>query len=484
MTSSGEDILDSSEAGPAAIQGGVLRVAGYVVGTLLSVGSAAALLRYLGLSDFGRYATVLALVTIVAGLTEAGMTSVGVREWAVRGRLDRLVVLRNLLGLRLALTSAGIVLATGFAAAVGYAPVLVWGTALWGLGTVVQMAAVTLGIPLQADLRFGWVSVLDLVRQATTVVFILALIVAGAPLLALLAVPLPAALVTLGATVVVVRGSGVPLLPALDWSRWRELAAVTLPYAAASAVGAIYVFVSQILMSLFTSEEATGIFGASFRIFIVLVTIPALMVTAALPILARSARDDAERLRYAVSRLYVVGLTVGALMAVVVAAAAPVAIEIVAGAGYERSIDVLRIHGLALMLSFLAAAGGYALLSTGRHSALLVANAAALVTSATLTIWLGRSIGAQGAALANVAGEAVLTVGYGIGLRRSGLRSEARAWTRVLAAAAGAAAPILFLPSLAATFAGVALFVAILALLGGIPAEGAEMVRRLRSARC
>ncbi|MGI8730287.1 MAG: hypothetical protein ACR2LK_09915, partial [Solirubrobacteraceae bacterium] len=83
------DILDTPQAGPKVIRGSVLRVLGYGAGVLLSVGSAAILLRYLPVADFGRYAAALSLVTIVAGLTDAGMTSIGVREYTVREGEDR-----------------------------------------------------------------------------------------------------------------------------------------------------------------------------------------------------------------------------------------------------------------------------------------------------------------------------------------------------------------------------------------------------------
>jgi O-antigen/teichoic acid export membrane protein len=270
------------------------------------------------------------------------------------------------------------------------------------------------------------------------------------------------------------------MLPGFSRERWKELLSVTLPFAAASAVGTVYVYVSQIIMSLAASERATGIFGASFRIFIVLVTIPALMVTAALPILARAARDDETRLRYASSRIYEVFLTLGALTGLVVAASAPIAIDVVAGPKYKASVDVLRIHGVALAFSFLAAAGGYMLVSTRRHAPLLIANGVALVLSSSLTLGLGTTIGAQGAAIANAAGEAVLTVGYGLALLSGGLRFSAGAALKVAAATIPAAAMVVLLPAVPATIAATAIFIAILALLGGLPPEGGELLRRLR----
>lgn len=476
MTRADTDILDTPEAGPAAIKGGVVRVAGYLGGTLLSVASAAALLRYLGVADFGRYATVLSLVTIVAGLTEAGMTSVGVREWSIRDSDESRAMLRSLLGLRLVLTGAGIVLAVAFAYAVGYPRTLILGTALWGLGIVVQMAALTLGIPLQSALRLGWVSALDLLRQTVTVALILLLILAGSSLLPLLSVPVPAALASVAATLVLVRGTGTPLLPSFDRARWTELLRITLPFAAASAVGTVYVYVSQVIMSLAASARETGIFGASFRIFIVLVTIPALMATAALPILARAARDDEARLKYAGSRLQDVCVVLGVAAGLGLAASAPIVIDVVAGGGYEASVDVLRIHAVALGFSFLAAAGGYLLISTHRHWPLMSANAVALIVSAGLTLWLGTSIGARGAALANVAGEATLALGYGIALARAGLRPSAGTAAKVLVAALPGVAAVLLLPALPATVLAVGSFAGLLALVGGLPPESRELI--------
>lgn len=79
------DLLDTPQAGPAAVRGGAMRVVGYVAGVALSVGSSALLFRHLGVVDSGRYVTVLALIAIVLGVTDVGLTTIGVRELAVRG---------------------------------------------------------------------------------------------------------------------------------------------------------------------------------------------------------------------------------------------------------------------------------------------------------------------------------------------------------------------------------------------------------------
>ena len=80
------DLVGSEAAGPAALRGSVLLGGGYAATIGLSLISAPLLIRHLGISDFGRYTTVLALVTVVNGLTDAGLMNIALREWASRRR--------------------------------------------------------------------------------------------------------------------------------------------------------------------------------------------------------------------------------------------------------------------------------------------------------------------------------------------------------------------------------------------------------------
>ena len=53
-----------------------------------------------------------------------------------------------------------------FAAAAGYGSTLVLGTAIAGVGLLLQLVQSLLATALQAQLRFGWVSVAELLRQS------------------------------------------------------------------------------------------------------------------------------------------------------------------------------------------------------------------------------------------------------------------------------------------------------------------------------
>lgn len=73
-------VLSDEQVGTRVIHGGAQRAAGFVIASLLTAASALVLLRYLGVDRFGRYGTVLALVGVVYGISEMGLTVTGTRE--------------------------------------------------------------------------------------------------------------------------------------------------------------------------------------------------------------------------------------------------------------------------------------------------------------------------------------------------------------------------------------------------------------------
>jgi O-antigen/teichoic acid export membrane protein len=475
------ELLDTSNAGPIAVRGGVFRLAGYGGGVLLSVVSAALLFRHLGVRDGGRYVTALALVALVSGVTEFGLTTVGVRELATRRPEERGALMRNLLGLRLVLTALGVAGAVAFAAVVGYAPVVVLGTVLAGVGAVATAVQSTLGVALSAALRFGWITVLDLLRQAVTTVGIVVLVLAGVGLLPFLALTIPVGLLVLLVTAWVVR-SDVPLMPSVDLAEWRALIRDIIPFAAATVIAAVYFRAAMIVLSAVSSATETGYFAAPFRITEVLLLVPGLVVGAAFPIFARAARDDRERLRYGVDRVFQACLVLGGAVMVPLLVGAEFVIDIVAGDEFARSADVLRIQAVALMLAFPNSVLFYALLSLGRYRALLLLSGGVLAINVMLAAVLGSSRGAEGAAVATSAAEAFLIFAALIAVRRAdprlvpGLGVVPR-----FTVAVALALTVLLIPGLAplaAAALATVIYAAAALLLGTVPREFLEAFSR------
>jgi len=477
----GPDALDSADAGRATIRGSTLRILGYGAGSLLALASAPLLVRHLGVAEFGRYATIVSLVGIVGGVTDAGLAAVAIREHSTTSGAARERLARNLLGIRIVLTTLGVGFAAAFAAVAGYGAPLVLGTVLAGLGLALLVVQQTWATVLQAQLRQGWVTVAELVRQVVTVAGIIALVVVGASIVPFLALAIPAALAALVLTGVLVRRT-IALRPSFDLAAWRALLRETLPVSAAVALHSVYLRVVIVLMSLVAVELETGYFATSFRIVEVLLAVPFLLAQVILPVFSRAARDDEDRLAYVVQRAFEVAVVGGAGVTVLTVVGAPVAMLVLAGDEGKGAVDVLRVQALVVLLTCLTATWQYALFALRCHRALVVANVSGLAVIVAGTLLLVPAHGAVGAAAAAAMAELVLmAVSLGALVRvRPHLRPALGNVPRV-ALATGVALAAGLLPDVPdlvrIVLAGTA-FAAAAVALRAVPPEVAQALRR------
>lgn len=458
-----EDVLRSPDTGLRVVRGSALRGGGYVAGMLLVAAASVLLLRYLGVVDFGRYVTVMALIGIVGGVTDAGLTAIGNRELAVVSPgEERRRLVANLLWLRLALTPLGVLLAAVFALVAGYDETMVKGTLLAGAGLVLVNTQATVMLPLSVELRNVRLTVAELLKQAGTVVGMAALVIAGASLLPFFAVQIAVGVLVVVATPAIVGRHWWPGLRA-DRRTLRMLLVEALPLAAALALNVIYFRTLVIIASLVATAAETGYVATSFRIFEVLLGIPTIVLGVALPVLSAAATEDTGRLGYALQRMTEVGLALAALLAVVLAIAADPIIELLGGSEYENAAPVLRIQAFALLGLFLGQAWQLGLISLRQQRSVAIANAVALVAVIALGLVLIPELGAEGAGVAAVAAETLLAAVLYLMLRKhrpSATPSLGFAWKVALASAVALIPLTLGLPALLAAAVAAVLFAA------------------------
>ncbi len=308
---------------------------------------------------------------------------------------------------------------------------------------------------------------------------IVGLVLAGAGVAPLLAVVLAVNLVLIAPTARLARHQ-IPLRMGLRPRQWLALLRLTVSFSLATAVGTIYIYTAQILTSLVASEHQSGLFAASFRIFMVVGAVPGVVVGGALPLLARAARDDRERLSYALQRIFESSLILGVAAALGLLGGAQFIIHVIAGHSYAAAGTVLQIQGTALIASFVLAGWSFALLSLRRYRGLLLANLAAFLVSCSATIVLASSHGAKGAAIATVAGESVLALGSLLALahRHPELRPRLGIVLKVVPAAAPAVAIALLsgVPSLLRAVLALIVYALLIALTRAVPAEMRELL--------
>src|ERR1700760_128071 len=366
------DLLSTVEAGPALPRGSMMRIGGFVAGSLFSVAAAALLFRRLGVTDSGRYTAALSLGAVAMGVTDLGLNVIGLRELTVLRGAERARLARNLLGMRLTVALLGGIAITAIAFVV-YGSLMGFGVSIASAGLIVQSFQTTLTVPLMASLRLGWMSLLELARQLIAAGAIALLVLFGAHLLAFLAVVAVSSLLTIPATVALVRGD-IPIRPSFEFDQWRGLIVPGLAYSAATITATLYLRVAIVFVSLTSGSRQLGYFSVSFRIVESLLVLPGLLVGSAFPIFAHAAHGDPARLAYAVSRMFEIALIFGAWVSLSLAVGGSLAINVVAGPSFSPAAAVLAVQGLVVGAVFVSSVWAYAMLSLRLHRAILAFN--------------------------------------------------------------------------------------------------------------
>jgi O-antigen/teichoic acid export membrane protein len=473
------DVLDTGRAGGLVMRGAVLRLGGYAAGGALTAVSAILLTRHLGRVGFGQYATIVALATLVAQLTEGGLTSLATRDFALASPAGKAKLLGDRLGLQIVTTLLAVALCGVFAVGAGYGSVRTWGALAAALGLGLAMLQVTVSVPLISSLRLGATSGLELVRQTILVSLTVALVLAGAGLLPLLAAIIPSSLIALAATWALARRD-VHVRPAFNPRAWAALVRPAVVLSLSSGIATIYVFTAQILTSLSASPVQTGLFAASLRVFAVIASIPGLLVSSALPLLARAARDDSERLEFALQGLFEVALIAGVGVGVLLVVGAVPIIEVVGGPSYSGAVGPLRIESAAVLGTCLIPVWTTGLLALHRHSAQLVCNLVGLAVIAGVTLGLAPVIGARGAATATVAGEWTVAIAFLVALvlAKRELWPKGRAIVPRVALAGGIASAVMLIPipDVAQAVLAALVYTTLIVVLRALPKELLELL--------
>jgi O-antigen/teichoic acid export membrane protein len=473
--------LSGDDLAGRVVRGGAARASGFLISNLLAAAGALVVLRYLGVTDFGRYGVVMALVAIVQGITDAGLSVTGTRELSLAGSAaERRRVLAHLVGLRIVLTGIGVPAAVAFSVLVGYDSTLVLGTALAGAAVFLVSVQSAMLIPLSVDLRNGALTLNELLRQGLLVAGFVLVALADGGLTAFFLVQVAAGLVLLAV---------VPLLlerhdrvrPRWTREELRKLAAVGLPVALAAVLTAAYLRVLVILMSLISSDdEQIGLFATSTRIFELVAALPVMLSVIVLPVVTVAARDDRARLRYVVQQMTQMMAVGGALVTIAIVLAAEPILRVLGGPEYVAAAPVLRIQSIALLTLFITAAWSPTLIGMHRQGSVAAATAIGLVIALVAGLVLVPAGQAEGAAWAAAAADSFVLVAAYVLLRRAGPGRELRlGFVPRLVLAAAAALAISLVPGLPAILdavAGAAIFVAAAVALRIVPPEIAGLL--------
>jgi O-antigen/teichoic acid export membrane protein len=466
----------------------IVQAVGIPLQSLVSLGTYAAITRYLGPSAFGDYTTASVFLLIPVAFADIGLSAIVVREIsAVPERAD--AVLRASYSLRL------IISAVAVAATVGTSFVLPFdhrarvAILIMAFGAFLSLVNLSVMPILQVQLRMQWAVFANLAGRFVTLVATLAVLALGLGFKAVVVANVIGLAVILVVGVYAAR-SAYTLRPSIDVAYWRRFLKASLVLGLGLAITQVYFRVDTVLIALLRPAAEVGLYGAAYKFIELTQGLAYTVFVSMFPALsAFAARGDSRFASLAQKGFDVVLAAALPLTIGMVFAARPL-LEATAGDRYGAAAGVLQILAFYPLLAFVDGLLWRILIASHQERTLLIIGVSILTLNIALNLIFIPVYGYRAAAVTSIGSEAFsLAIGIVAVRRQVGFLPRLDYLPVVIFAGVVMTAVMLALPveRLVAAVVGGILYVVVLVLLPGtvrltvrelVEALGAAVARR------
>lgn len=452
--------------------------AGELLSRLIGFAATIYVARQLGVEAYGVIGFAFALMLYASAVADLGLEQLGPREVADRkGPIEPLVA--SILLIRFAVSAGMAALLALFGLLFLTKPegnvLAIYALVLLTVGGNAKWVHVGLG-------RMGLVSASRILAEAVKVGIVLAFVhdasdILLVPLAQVVGDGLGSVLLFAG-----LRRAGIRPRLAVDATIVRTVLAHARPLLITSLFSMLIYNADVVMLRVFRDRAEVGLYLVAYTVINFLGATGNIITISLVPTLRRL-RESAGPHEGVYQTTVAQAVTAGLAVAAGGAITAPLVLGLVFGDAYDASAGPLRILVWSFPLLLLRAVEQGALISAGRQQGVLHSTAAAAAVNVGLNLAAIPLFGMYGAAVTTFLAEAVR---FGVSRRlvgRLGYRAVplARLWRPAVATAAMAAALLLVRPAHAipAVLLGGAVFVAVLAVSGGIGWGGGRPVLRV-----
>jgi O-antigen/teichoic acid export membrane protein len=358
---------------------------GVVVG--VSLLTTAVLTRLMGVAGYGDYVFITAFVLLFVGLSDLGITTIGVRE-AAKNKREEGAIFGNVLALRFIISfflffllNLAILLLPQFQGI--RSPAILASLVLFFL-----VARTTAQGVLQTALRLDLASLLEILAavfflaalgglfwfgRSISLNWLMLFWLGGAFLSSLLGRELCRRFIPLRLTF----SPGVV----------RRLMGEAWPLGIYLLVYSVYDHgIDAFIIKTFAGSAAVGYYGLAYKIYGNLILGAAFLMNSLFPLISIQ-EIDSLKLKRTFEKAFTVLLLSGLLILLGGIVLAPLVVKVIAGEGFIPSVLALRILLAAVVFSYLNHLAGYVMIAAGRQKRLLLFSLAALTINLGLN-WL------------------------------------------------------------------------------------------------
>lgn len=418
--------------------------------------------RSLGGVEYGKFATVLAYLSVFAIFSDIGLGPYMVREIARDG--DRAhSLLPNAMAIRAMLSVLVIIVATGSAVLAGYSADIVTGIFIAGLGLFLYAVQGPLDALVIARERLDLSAIMTLINQVIFMTVGGIMLYAGVGFTGLILATLLGVGVW-GAALWWLARRELGLRPArIDIRAWRPLCIAALPFGVGGVAMALMGRIDTVVLSLareappsflagstcslclpteayryvVSGEQLVGWYAVPVNLMLMTLLVAQSVALAMYPTLVREYKRDPESIRNPLRQVILYLVMISLPIAVGATALADKIIITLYTNEFIPSILVLQIVIWAVPMLFVSEILGYVAIVLGKERQLAQRDILSAVVMIALNLALIRALGLLGAPLAYVSGRLVYVTlrQHLVGVRLTFSRKTLWALARVAAAA-------------------------------------------------
>ncbi len=388
----------------------IVQAAGKIVGTVLGLLSISLITRYLGQEGFGQYTTIMTFLQFFGILVDFGLTLVTVQMISEPGA-DEPKVLSNIFTLRLVSAIIFLGLAPIAVLFFPYDPLIKKGVVVTVASFLfIALNQVMTGV-FQRHLSMNRVAITEVLNRLVLLGLIWLTVAKDYGLLmVMLAVVISNAIQFI--LLYHFSQKFVSLKLSFDKGIWRRIFHLSWPMAITISLNLIYLKTDTIILSLVRSQAEVGIYGATYKVLEVLVTLPMMFAGLVLPVLTQAwSRQDLTRFRHVFQRAFdalsmlAIPLVIGTWMT------SREVMVLVAGEPFAVSGQILNILILAAAVIFVGSLFGHAIVAINRQKNTIWAYGASALVSVIGYLIFIPTYSYFGAAWMTVFSEAFVTLG-------------------------------------------------------------------------
>lgn len=385
----------------------LVQLGGRFLGTVLGLVAVAVMTRYLGSALFGQYTTIMTYASVFAIAADLGLTLVA-SQMINRVGVDEKKILANLFAFR-SLTALVMM---------GLAPLTVW----W-----MPYDAVTKVGVVVATMSFWFVSANQVFvsvfqKRLATQRIALAEIVSRMVLLALTWWVVAADKGLLGMVVAMTISNAVffalhwmlslslvRFAWRFDWPVWKEICQLSWPLMLTIVANLVYLKADIMLLSVLSTPEQVGLYGAAYKVVDILVSIPYMVAGLVLPILVNYWSMQAKENFASTAQAMWDAMAIAAWPILLGGwvLAKPIMIA-VTGPEFAESGDILRVLLVAIVGVYWSCALTHTVIGLEKQKTLIIYYLLTALTALPVYLWLIKHYGVYGAAWGTVYSELLI----------------------------------------------------------------------------